>query len=153
MSAGAARGLSLSTLATYLRPVVTAALGESVVAVARRLRDRGVGCLVVTREGHPVGIVTDRDVALRVVAEGRDARTTRVDDIVTYDPVILRDADTIEAASTAMAEHGVRRLPIVDGAGLVIGIVTADDLVVALSGQLARLGATIEDPADTGDSR
>jgi CBS domain-containing protein len=133
--------------------VVVASLGESAAAVARRLRDRHVGCLVVTREGRPVGIVTDRDLALRVVAEGRDPESTRIDDVVTFDPVMLRESDTVETASRSMQEHGVRRLPIVDDEGRVTGIVTADDLLVALGRQLACVGEAISEPSDTEDSR
>jgi CBS domain-containing protein len=144
---------SPSTLAAYLRPVVIASLGESVAVIARMLRDRGVGSLVVTREGRPVGIVTDRDLALRVVAEGRDPVTTRVDDVVTYDPIVLRETDTLEAASRCMEEHGVRRLPIVDDEGRVTGIITADDLLVAMTRQLGRIGAAIAEASDSEDSR
>jgi CBS domain-containing protein len=142
-----------STLASYVRPVVVARLGESAAAVARRLRDHGVGCLVVTRDGRPVGIVTDRDVALRVVAEGRDAEVTRVDDIVTFDPIVLKESDTVDAATRCMRQHGVRRLPIIDQAGRVCGIVTADDLLVGLCRQLACVGGAIADESDSEDSR
>jgi CBS domain-containing protein len=141
------------TLASYLRPVVVASLGESVASAARRLRDQRVGCVIVTRGDRPIGILTDRDLAMRVVAEARDPSTTRVDEILTYDPLTLRDTDTIEAATRCMREHGIRRLPIVDADGLVRGIVTADDLVVQLGRQLAALGEAIADPADTDDSR
>ncbi len=142
-----------TTLARYIRPVVIATLDESVGTVARRLRDRRVGCLVVTREGRPVGIVTDRDLALRVVAEGRDPETTRVDEIVTFDPIVLHESDSPEVASRCMCDHGVRRLPLVDDAGRVIGIVIADDLLVSLGLQLARLGEAIAQPSDVDDSR
>jgi CBS domain-containing protein len=142
-----------SALASYARPVVVAALGESAAAVARRLRDGGVGCIVVTRDRRPVGIITDRDVALRVVAEGRDAEATRIDDIVTFDPIVLRASDTVDAASRCMREHGVRRLPIIDEAGHVCGIVTADDLLVALCRQLACMGGAIAEASDSEDSR
>ncbi len=141
------------TLAAYTRPVVVAALGESARAVAERLRDAHVGCAVVTREGRPVGIVTDRDLALRVVAEGRDAEATRVDQVVTFDPLVLSAGDTLDAASRCMQEHGIRRVPIVDDEGRVAGIVTADDLFVALGRQLARIAEAIAEPSDCEDSR
>jgi CBS domain-containing protein len=143
----------VTRLAAYLRPVVIATLGESVSAAARRLRDHHVGCLVVTREGRPVGILTDRDLVIRVVAEGLDPATTRIDDVLTYDPVTLRESDTIDAAAQCMRQHGVRRLPIVDDTGKVAGIVTADDLLVQLGRQLSALGEAIAEPADSTDSR
>jgi CBS domain-containing protein len=141
------------TLGSYLRPVVVAALGESVAAAARRMRDHRVGCLVVTRGDRPIGILTDRDVMVRVVAEGRDPSTTRLDEILTYDPLTLRDTDTVDSAARSMREHGIRRLPIVDAEGVVRGIVTADDLVVQLGRRLAELGEALAEPSDAEDSR
>ena len=140
-------------LAGYLRPVAIATLGESARAAARRLRDQRVGCLVVTREGRPIGILTDRDLAIRVVAEGRDADATRVDDIVTFDPIVLNESDTLDVAARAMEVHGVRRLPIVDDEGHVVGIVTADDLLVSLGQQLGRVGAAVSETTDSSESR
>jgi CBS domain-containing protein len=143
----------VTRLAAYLRPVVIATLGESVLAAACRLRDHHVGCLVVTREGRPVGILTDRDLVMRVVAEGLDPATTRIDDVLTYDPMTLRESDTIDAVARCMQKHGIRRLPIVDDAGKVAGIVTADDLLVQLGRQLNAVGEAIAEPADSTDSR
>jgi CBS domain-containing protein len=143
----------VTRLAAYLRPVVIATLGESVLAAARRLRDHHVGSIVVTREGRPIGILTDRDLVIRVVAEGLDPATTRIDDVLTYDPVTLRESDTIDAAALCMREHGIRRLPIVDDAGKVAGIVTADDLLVQLGRQLSALGEAIAEPTDSTDSK
>jgi CBS domain-containing protein len=141
------------SLTRYARAVVTARLDESVADAARLMRDRKVGSVVVTREGRAVGVLTDRDLALRVVAEARDPERTTIEQVVTYDPVTLKESDTIETAVLLMRDRGVRRLPIVDALGAVLGIVTADDLIVRLSGQLAALGEAIEEPADADDSR
>jgi CBS domain-containing protein len=148
-----AESTPFGTLASYLRPVIVASLGESVASAARRLRDQRVGCIVVTRGDRPIGILTDRDLAVRVVAEGRDAATTRVDEVLTYDPITLCDTDTLDAATRCMREHGVRRLPIVNAEGVVRGIVTADDLVMQLGRQLSALGEAIAEPSDAEDSR
>jgi CBS domain-containing protein len=141
------------SLSRFEHGAVTAELSESAAAVARRMRDLHVGCVVVTRGSRPVGIVTDRDLALRVVAEGRDARATLVSDIVTYDASTLpRDAG-IETAARMMRERGVRRLPIVTDDGRVIGIVTADDLTILLAKELADVGAGLAEAVDAGESR
>ena len=97
--------------------------------------------------------MTDRDLAVRVVAEGRDPANTRIDDALTFDPIVLTESDTIEAASRCMREHGVRRLPIVDARGQLAGIVTADDLLVTLGRSLACVGEAIAYPSDAEDSR
>lgn len=141
------------SLTRFEHDAVTAELQDTAAAVARRMRDRRVGCVIVTRERRPVGMVTDRDLAVRVVAEGRDPRTTVVADIVTYDATTLpRDAG-IDTAARIMRERGIRRLPIVDDDGLLTGIVTADDLTILLSQELADVGATLAESADSDETR
>lgn len=141
------------SLRRFEHGVVTATLEESAFDVARRMRDFRVGAVVVTRGAKPVGIVTDRDLALRVVAEGLDPRRTCVSEIVTHDATTLpRDAG-IETAARVMRERGVRRLPIVTSDGTIIGIVTADDLTMLLAKELSDVGAGIADSVDAGESR
>jgi CBS domain-containing protein len=140
-------------LSRFEHGAVVAELGESAATAARRMRDYRVGCVVVVREARPVGIITDRDLALRVVAEGKDPERTPISDVVTYDAsTVTRDAG-IETAVRIMSERGVRRLPIVTEDGKVTGIVTADDLTVLLTGLLADLGAGIRDNVDASESR
>lgn len=141
------------SLEQFRRPVVVASEEESSASAARKMRDASVGCVIVVRGGRPVGIVTDRDLALRVLAEGRDAERTRVADVVTYDPYVVRVSDNIATATARIRKHGVRRLPLVDAEGNVAGIVTADELVVFLGQKLAELCEGIDDSADAGDSR
>jgi CBS domain-containing protein len=108
---------------------------------------------VVERNGKAYGILTDRDVAIRIVAEGLDARVTQVGDVATLDPVVVRDVEGAETAARRMREYGVRRLPVVDERGNVRGIVTADDLVRVLGQELGDLSAGLEASADVTDSR
>jgi CBS domain-containing protein len=146
-------GVSVHHLARFEHGVVVAQLFETAAESARRLRDFEVGCVVVTRGGQSVGILTDRDLALRVVAEGRDPQQTLVSDIVTYDATtVSRDAG-VETAVRIMRDHGVRRLPIVAEDGRVTGIVTADDLIVLLTEDLAGLGTAIRGNADANETR
>jgi CBS domain-containing protein len=140
-------------LSRFEHGAVVAELGESAATAARRMRDFRVGCVVVVRDARPVGIVTDRDLAMRVVAEGRDAEKTPISEIVTYEAAtVLRDAG-VETAVRVMSERGVRRLPIVTEDGKVTGIVTADDLTVLLTGMLGDLGVGIRDNVDASESR
>jgi CBS domain-containing protein len=141
------------SLSRYERGAVVAELNETAADVACRMRDFHVGCVVVVREARAVGILTDRDLVVRVMAGGRDPARTRVEDIVTYDPTTLDRSDGIETALRRMRERGVRRLPIVDDHGKVTGIVTADDLTVLLAQELADLGVGISDNVDSTDSR
>src|SRR5262245_23538959 len=116
------------SLQQFERGAVVAELTETAMIAARRMRDYHVGCVVVTRGARPVGILTDRDIAMRVVAEGRDPAQTLISDVVTYDPTTLPRSAGIDTAVQLMREHGVRRLPIVTDEGRITGIVTADDL-------------------------
>jgi CBS domain-containing protein len=109
--------------------VITAPAASPVRAVAELMRAHNVGAIVlVDAAGAPAGIVTDRDLAVRVVAAGADPAGPAAGHA--SDPVITAGADTeVQAAADLMAEHGIRRLPLLD-AGRLAGIVTLDDLAV-----------------------
>ncbi len=141
------------SLERFKRPVASVRLDDSVVTASRRMRDAKVGCVVVTREERPVGILTDRDIVLRVIAEGWDPATTIVSDVVTYHPFVVRESDGIETAVTHMKDHGVRRIPIVDTAGRATGIVTADDLMILLGREAHGLSEALEATSDAADAR
>jgi CBS domain-containing protein len=141
--------MSLSRFRTTL---ATTSHDDTVEHAARVMRDRGVGCLIVKDVGKPSGIVTDRDLVVRVLARGIDPASARVGDFVTYDPVKVSLTDGIETATERMRSHGVRRLPIVDEHGDVVGIVTADDLLVLLGGEIACICQAIEDRSDSMDA-
>lgn len=132
---------------------VVVELHDTAREAALRMRDHRVGCVVVIRGPRPIGILTDRDLALRVVAEGRDPDRTLVSEIVTHDAVTIERDATIETAARIMKDRGVRRLPIVDADGRVTGIVTADDLVILLSKELANVGASLADNVESYESR
>lgn len=102
---------------------------ESAQDAARRMLDRKVGTLVVVNEAHePVGILTDRDLSIRVVAEGRDAAETHVKEIMTPGPRCIVGETSIEEALRIMRSGEYRRLPVVSGRKL-IGIVSLDDIL------------------------
>jgi CBS domain-containing protein len=95
--------------------------------VAALMRDHDVGDVIVRREGQVGGIVTDRDIVVRAVAEGEDPATATAADICTGAVVTLSPDDPVDAAAQRMADAAVRRLPVVEG-GDVVGIVTLGDL-------------------------
>jgi CBS domain-containing protein len=109
--------------------VVTAPSAAAVREVAGLMRERNVGSVVLVDDGgRPVAIVTDRDLAVSVLADGREV-TDRAADHATA-PVVTGTADMdVEQAAGLMVSHGIRRLPVLDGERLT-GIVTLDDLVV-----------------------
>ena len=106
--------------------VVTADPATSVQEVAALMRERNVGSVVLVQDGEPIGFVTDRDLAMSVLADGRSASDHAADHasapVVTGEPGM-----DVQAAADLMVRHGVRRLPVLDD-GRLTGIVTLDDL-------------------------
>jgi len=118
---------------------------ESVQTAAQRMGTRNVGTLVVLRDrSRPVGILTDRDVAVRVVGRGRDPYTTCVADMMTGELETVRDDVTVEDALRRMRSRGVRRLPVVDRCGECVGMVSMDDVLHHLVQEFAVLGRLLE---------
>jgi CBS domain-containing protein len=108
--------------------VVTAAPEASVREVAETMRERNVGSVVLVEGSRPVGFLTDRDLAVSVLADGRDVSDRACDHASA--PVVTAAPDLdVSAAAELMVEHGIRRLPVLEGDEL-IGIVTLDDLAV-----------------------
>jgi CBS domain-containing protein len=106
------------------------------------MRDQHVGAIVVLDGRKPIGIVTDRDLAIRVLASNL-AGDTLVKDVMTGDPVCAHEGPGLADAAQLMREHGVRRLPVVDAAGDLIGAVTLDDLLSLLGEELSSLAAAV----------
>ena len=130
------------------RDVVVAPKGEMIVDAARRMRTSHVGDLVVVenRDGRhvPIGIVTDRDIVICAVAGDPDhINYLLVGDVMTSGLMTATEHDSIEAALKKMHEHGIRRLPIVDAAGTLVGILTFDDILRYLTAQQSDLVAMV----------
>jgi CBS domain-containing protein len=129
------------------REVVFARRGELVRDAARLMREHHVGALVVVdeREGLrvPVGVVTDRDIVVAVVAKGLDADGLRVEELMSGELATAADTDGISECIARMRARGVRRMPVVDARGALVGILTADDLLDLLAEELAGLARTI----------
>ncbi len=130
---------------TFVREdIVSATFDTPVVDLARQLDDEGVGSIVIVEREEPVGIVTDRDLVLEVIAEGRDVETLTAADVMSEDLVTV-DADVgIFEVIRTMEEAHVRRIPAIDEDGCLAGMVTFDDFVVLLARELKLLGDVIE---------
>jgi CBS domain-containing protein len=111
---------------------------------AMMFRDGGVGALVVVADGdRPIGIVTDRDIALRVIATDHDPDRTRVADVMTQPAITAGPLDRIEDTTARMRELGVRRVPVVSPDGVLIGLLSADDLIELAGRELHDLGEAV----------
>ncbi|MGN6719506.1 MAG: CBS domain-containing protein [Candidatus Binatia bacterium] len=132
------------SLETFCRkPLVKVEPDTSITEACELMAQNNIGCLVVEQNGKLCGILTDRDIALRVAGTGRDSQTTRVKEIMTPDPIrISADKDLTQLTALMHAYH-VRRVPIVNGFDTTLGIVTLDDLVAQLGAEMWQIGRAI----------
>jgi CBS domain-containing protein len=121
--------------------VETAGRETPVVDLARRMLEEELGDLVIAADDRPVGIVTDRDVALAVARHG-DVSDLTAEDVMTPDPVTIHEDATAVDLPATMADGHVRRIPVVDDDGKLVGIATLDD-VVATTGEMLKDVATV----------
>jgi CBS domain-containing protein len=128
-----------------IHDVDTAGPQESVRDVARRMRDRQVGTLIVVDDqARPMGLVTDRDIVTRLVAADRDASRTPVVDLMTPMPTTVLQDTSVESALGHMRVGRLRRLPVVNGSGALVGIVTLDDILALLAEEFSLIGGLLE---------
>ena len=118
---------------------------STAVEAARAMRDRDVGDVIVVEDGRPVGMVTDRDITVRAVAEGRNPAEIRLSEICSGDLATLAPDDPIDEAVRIMREKAVRRVPVVDQ-GRPVGIVSISDLAVELDPDSALADISAQPP-------
>jgi len=130
-----------------IRQTVVAPRGTSIHDAAKLMREYHVGDLVVTDptdgKRKPVGIVTDRDIVIEVLAQGLDPGRLAVEDIMSQDLVTVREQEGLFETIGKMRAKGVRRVPVVDSEGTLAGIVTVDDLVGLLADELGEVAKLI----------
>jgi CBS domain-containing protein len=134
--------MTIGTLCT--RDVATAGRETTVSEAAKQMRHRHVGDLIVTDKKTPVGVVTDRDIVISVVATGLDPAVFTLGDLLLKDPVTCREDTDIPTCLKQMRTHGVRRLPVVDKSGMLVGIITVDDLLRVLASELGEVAKLID---------
>ena len=108
---------------------------DSVAKAAELMKSRNIGSIPVIENEQTqklVGIVTDRDLAITIVAEGRDAKSTNVDAVMTYKVVSCRADDDLQKALDSMAKQKLRRIPIVDHDNKIVGIITQADVATRI---------------------
>jgi CBS domain-containing protein len=109
---------------------------DTVKKVAQLMKSKDIGSVpIIDSEGTKklVGIVTDRDLALEVVAEGRDPKTTKVEEVMTHSVVTSRAEDDLQYALDAMAKYQLRRIPVVDKNNKLVGIIAQADVATRVN--------------------
>jgi CBS domain-containing protein len=130
------------------RPAVTIASTASIRDAARLMRRKKVGALVVVNGDRPAGILTDRDIAVSVVAEDQDPADVPVGDVMHRNVTVIHAASGVMDAAKTFAATGVRRLPVVDRRGKVMGILSLDDLLMLLGTEMGHVAATLQRSLD-----
>jgi len=123
--------------------VVSVKPDATVQFVAELMRDKNIGCVVVTENHKPVGIITDRDIALRAASLCGEPEMVLIDSIMTRDIRTIRKDTGIFDAIQEMKSSGVRRMPIVDSSGRLVGLLTVDDLIRLLAREMADIARII----------
>ena len=131
------------------RKPITVHRSDDLTCAAQLMREKHIGYLVVVDSDaadeprRPVGVVTDRDIVIAVVAREADPRELRVGDIMTQPPVTIGVAEPVEKALREMRRIGVRRLPVVGKRGELIGVLSLDDVLEVLAMDLQHLAGSI----------
>jgi len=116
---------------------------QPVVEAARIMKQEDAGVVPVTENGRLAGMVTDRDIAIRVVAEGKDPQSTTVREVASTDLVTVDPQQELDEALRLMAQHKVRRLPVVEEDGRLVGVVAQAD--VARAGDDMQTGQVVQE--------
>lgn len=116
---------------------------KSVAYAAKMMRDEDVGLAPIVEGDRLVGTVTDRDIAIRVVAEGKDPESTKVRDVASTQLVTIDPQQDLDEALRLMAQHQVRRLPVVEEDGRLVGVVAQAD--IARAGEDRKTGELVEE--------
>ena len=119
------------------KDLVYSSPGDMVSDVAKLMKNEDIGPVLIVDDSHDgkrlVGIVTDRDLAIKVVGEGRDPQNTRVEDVMTKKVITCRADDDVQNAMQAMAQYQLRRIPVVDDNGHLVGIISQADVATRLN--------------------
>jgi CBS domain-containing protein len=131
------------------RQVVVAKPVDDLTKAARLMREKHVGYLVVVEpdveasDFRPIGVLTDRDIVVAVVAADADPRALTVGDVMTAKPVVISESASTAEAVTQMRRIGVRRLPVIGKHGQLVGIVSLDDILENFAAELQDLAGSI----------
>ena len=134
-----------------VREVDLAEIDESAQVAAQRMHDRNVGTLIVANaQRKAIGIVTDRDLAVRVVAKGRNPVETTVGEVMTTDLKTVEEQSSLEDALRVMRSGPFRRVPVTDSGGTLVGLLSVDDVLDLLRQEFNEIGQLLERESPRG---
>jgi CBS domain-containing protein len=116
----------------------------SVLDAAKFMTDMNVGTVIVTHEDVPSGMITDRDVVAKVLAQDKDSKTTRIEEIMVAPVVTISEDRDIVDATQVMSSHGIRRLPVTDPQGKLAGVISLDDVLLVLGKEMQNVAGILK---------
>ena len=119
--------------------------GQPLTEAAKAMREQGIGSVLIVDDGQLKGLVTDRDIVVRAVADGRDPGQTPLADVCSPDLVTVEPNDDADTAVQRMREHGVRRIPVMDG-GRPVGVLSIGDMAIERDERSALADISAETP-------
>jgi CBS domain-containing protein len=124
--------------------VVSASPDAKVLDVARLMSEKNVGSVVIVEKQAPVGIITDRDIIIRVIGKGKDPKKLTVREVMTKSPIVIEGDKGLFEAMRKFEGGNFRRLPVVDERGRLTGILTTDDMLRLLARELSFVTAVLD---------
>lgn len=121
----------------------------TVLDAAKFMTDMNVGTVIVTVEDIPSGLITDRDIVTKVLAQGKDPKTTKIEEVMITPVVTISEDKGIFDATKLMSTHGVRRFPVVDTKGKLVGVIALDDVMVLLGEEMKNIAGALRSELQT----
>jgi CBS domain-containing protein len=121
----------------------------TVLDAAKFMTDMNVGTVIVTVEDIPSGLITDRDIVTKVLAQGKDPKTTKIEEIMITPVVTISEDKGIFDATKLMSTHGIRRFPVVDTKGKLVGVIALDDVMVLLGEEMKNIAGALRSELQT----
>ncbi len=126
------------------KKVITAQIDMPVLEVAKLMKIHNIGdVIVVDDRNKPLGIITDRDITIKIVAEEVSPNILSASDVMSFDLLLLKEYQSSQEALAMMCAKGVRRAPIVNDANILVGVISIDDLALFMSEQMENYGKLI----------
>ncbi len=140
--------MSLTTLMS--KDITSLPLKATVSDAAKFMTDMNVGSVIVMEDDSPSGLVTDRDIVAKVIAQGKDPNTVKISEIMVSPVVTISEDKDIVDVTQLMSTHGIRRLPVVDTSGKVVGVISLDDILVLLGKEMQNIASALKIELEKG---
>ncbi len=132
------------SLKNYVKNVACLSPRSSIYEASQEMKGKDIGALVAVSDDHkPIGLVTDRDITLRVVAEGKSPNQTTIEEVMSHGVLSLPAHASLQAVTELMRQKGVRRIVVTDEDGRVAGLISLDDVLLLLGIELGNLASAV----------